>query len=297
TISAELSPFPVFGHADSDHEREVETFEEYFATGHCAYNGSQYGKNDMGLIKVELEVVLQPPSATERVGWMKFDTSTLPDSVEYTWVQLCYVVTYFEHSMGLAITCLNEDPITTGAQALYNAIYNSEVCAMGPMGRAVSYMELGPIAARHVQNSFSRGWVAFGMVGYDYSSIITKRGWTIGWNASPRENAPRLIVTYEPPSGVAEPAPVPDPAGFTVFPNPVSGGTATLRFAGKQVSGWSDGQVTVYDVRGSAVFSTRLTGHSAAGSVPLDLRALGPGVYLVRVEAGSFTATRKLVVK
>jgi hypothetical protein len=190
----------------------AETFTEYYSTGHVAYNGTQYGKEDMGLIKVEREAVLFPPAFTERVGWMKFDLSSIPSDAEITYVGCHYIVVFFELSMGLAFTCLSMDPIPAGAQTLYNAIYNSPVCAMGDRPVAVSYWTLGPIAVTHVQQAVAQEWVAFGLVGYGYSSIVTSRGWIIGWNVDPREHAPRLAITYIPANQpTATPTPFPTP--------------------------------------------------------------------------------------
>ncbi len=214
TITARISSRPVHVKDESGAwvasgeitlEQTAETFEYTFATGHCAYNGSEYGKTDMGLIKVEREIILYPPSFVDRVGWMKFDISSIPDSATITWARCRFIVTYFEMSMGLAFTCLTSDPLPTGAETLYNAINNSEVCAMGDMPRAVSSFELGPIAAAHIQQALYQNWVAFGQVGYNYSGIVTKRGWIIGWNVDPREHAPQLDITYEPLYPTPEP--------------------------------------------------------------------------------------------
>ncbi|HDQ99372.1 MAG TPA: T9SS type A sorting domain-containing protein [candidate division WOR-3 bacterium] len=75
--------------------------------------------------------------------------------------------------------------------------------------------------------------------------------------------------------------------------HPVTNGTATLRFE----SLVPRLTVNVYDVAGSSVFATRLPGHSATGTLTLDLRTLGAGVYLVRVEASGFSSTRKLTIR
>lgn len=291
-LLAALASTPALLAGPTDGEIALPTFEYEYATGHCAYNGSQYGKNDFGLVKIEREIVLHPPSATERVGWFKFDLSALPDTVTITGARVHHIITYFEHSMGLAWTCLNLDPVTTGAQALYNAIHNSEVCAMGPMGRVFDTTDLGPIGVNHIRNSLARGWVAFGLVGYDYSSILTKRGWIIGWNNQPRSDSPWLIVTHEPPTAVAEPEPVPVPVGFTIGPNPLAGGLATLRYS---LPGPGSASVRVYDATGREVFRQATTG-SGQAAMPLDLRGLGRGVYLARLEAAGFQATQKLVV-
>ena len=291
TVTALISARP---EGETDLEQTAETFEYPFATGHCAYNGSEYGKNDMGLVKVEKEVILYPPQVTERVGWFKFDLASIPDSVTVTWVRCRFIVTYFEMSMGLAFTCPDADPVTTGAEDLYNAIYEAEVCATGQMGRAVDSFHLGPIAAAHIQRSLSRDWVAFGLVGFNYSNIISKRGWIIGWNSSPREHAPQLRVVYEPPTGVSEPGPLPALPVFSVAPNPVVGGEAQVRVQGVQ---GSRVRVTVHDASGRARLERVFVHRSSTADIPLDVRGLSSGVYLVRLESGGHAASARLVIR
>jgi len=53
----------------------------------------------------------------------------------------------------------------------------------------------------------------------------------------------------------------------------------------------------VYDVTGRSVAVTRTPGHLATGSLSLDMRSLSAGIYLVKVEAGDYSATQKLVVQ
>ncbi|HDR00173.1 MAG TPA: T9SS type A sorting domain-containing protein [candidate division WOR-3 bacterium] len=80
-------------------------------------------------------------------------------------------------------------------------------------------------------------------------------------------------------------------------PNPLVGGFATLRFEGDRVPGWSGGRVSVYDVSGRNALSQVLVIGKCELGIPLDLRQVPAGVYLVKVEAGDFTATQKLVVQ
>jgi len=79
-----------------------------------------------------------------------------------------------------------------------------------------------------------------------------------------------------------------------IAPNPLSSGFATLRYSLPRPGTAS---VTVFDVAGRSVFSTRSPGHLTTGSLPLDLRKLSAGVYLVRLDADNFTQTQKLVVQ
>ncbi|HDQ99598.1 MAG TPA: T9SS type A sorting domain-containing protein [candidate division WOR-3 bacterium] len=77
-------------------------------------------------------------------------------------------------------------------------------------------------------------------------------------------------------------------------PNPLIGGFATLRYSLPKAG---PAAVSVYDVSGRSVFLTRTPGHLVTGSLSLDMRSLSAGIYLVKVEAGDYSATQKLVVQ
>ena len=80
---------------------------------------------------------------------------------------------------------------------------------------------------------------------------------------------------------------------FEVFPNPIASGFATVRFALPKAG---PATVAVYDVAGRvACRQTMMAGRT--GSVNLDLRKLASGVYLVRLDADSYSTTQKLVVQ
>ncbi len=83
------------------------------------------------------------------------------------------------------------------------------------------------------------------------------------------------------------------PAGITLGPNPLSAGTALLRWS-LPVAG--PATVRVYDVTGRSVLSRSLVA-GTSGSVALDLRNLSAGVYLVKLEATGFTGSTKLVIE
>jgi len=81
---------------------------------------------------------------------------------------------------------------------------------------------------------------------------------------------------------------------FSISPNPIASGFATISYS---LSKQGPLSVTVFDVAGRSVFSTWSLGHSTTGSLPLDLRGLRAGVYLVRLDADGRTQSRKLVVQ
>ena len=78
-----------------------------------------------------------------------------------------------------------------------------------------------------------------------------------------------------------------------VFPNPV-GATGTVRYG---LPAPSEVSLRLYDVTGRLV-ATLVKAEKAAGwhDAPLDAGQLAPGVYVVSIQAGSFSATQKLTV-
>ncbi len=79
-----------------------------------------------------------------------------------------------------------------------------------------------------------------------------------------------------------------------VEPNPLSSGWATLRYTLPKPGLVS---VRMYDALGRMVVSRAYCVQRMASSVPLDLRGLSAGVYLVRLDADGFTQSQKLVVQ
>lgn len=84
------------------------------------------------------------------------------------------------------------------------------------------------------------------------------------------------------------------PGRFSLTPNPLAGGLATLRYS---LPGSGPAGVTVRDVTGRVVAVARTPDHLAVGSLPLDLRALSGGVYFVTLETAGFRRTEKLVLQ
>ncbi len=79
-----------------------------------------------------------------------------------------------------------------------------------------------------------------------------------------------------------------------IAPNPLARGFATLYYALPRPGPVN---ISIYDVAGRSVECVRVTSCAAQGCHPMDLRSLSSGVYLVRLEANGFVATRKLVVQ
>ncbi len=105
---------------------------------------------------------------------------------------------------------------------------------------------------------------------------------------------PRSVMCRpSPPAGVADATTPAMPATVTVEPNPLRTGFATVRFALPKAGPL---HLAVYDVTGRSV--RRQTAPAARqGTTSLDLRSIPNGVYLVRLDAGGYLATQKLVVQ
>ena len=74
--------------------------------------------------------------------------------------------------------------------------------------------------------------------------------------------------------------------GLSFYPNPVSNGRIYI------ISKSSlDKEITIFDVLGKKVLQTVLN------SRELNISALSPGVYIIKIKEGEATATRKLIVK
>jgi hypothetical protein len=90
---------------------------------------------------------------------------------------------------------------------------------------------------------------------------------------------------------IAEPAPpTAKPAGFSIEPNPCRG-SATIHLAPTLTVPCS---ITLMDVTGRTLQSSH---HNPQPGMRLDLRALRPGVYIVRIDAGTVTCSEKLILQ
>lgn len=73
---------------------------------------------------------------------------------------------------------------------------------------------------------------------------------------------------------------------FTVFPNPASSGYVNIGAKGKGAK-----IISVYDVLGKLVIKTTLNGER------LDISTLNSGIYILKIEQGKASTSKKLVVK
>jgi len=79
-----------------------------------------------------------------------------------------------------------------------------------------------------------------------------------------------------------------DPSGFELYPNPCFGGLLNFTFRASTGSH----EVRIFDLGGKLVEEKKID-NSTGSSISLDLL---PGIYLVNVDAGTFSAAEKLVV-
>ena len=73
--------------------------------------------------------------------------------------------------------------------------------------------------------------------------------------------------------------------GLSFYPNPVSNGKIYITSKSS-----ADKLVTIFDVLGKKVLS-QLT------SKELNVASLSPGIYIIKIEEGDSSATRKLIVR
>ena len=74
--------------------------------------------------------------------------------------------------------------------------------------------------------------------------------------------------------------------GLSFYPNPVTNGKV---YISSKLN--ADKQIAIFDVLGKKVLQTLLT------SKELNVTSLSPGVYIIKIEEGDATATRKLIVR
>ncbi|TJY37965.1 T9SS type A sorting domain-containing protein [Pontimicrobium aquaticum] len=74
--------------------------------------------------------------------------------------------------------------------------------------------------------------------------------------------------------------------GLTIFPNPVNNGKVYISTKHNLTK-----NIEIFDVLGKKVISQVLYGKE------LKIQDLNPGVYILKIKEGKFSATRKLVVR
>jgi len=177
---------------------------------------------------------------------------------------------------------LRED-LTLPAYSHTSRLLIQEVPAAAPEGR---YINTGHIGDHVVQEIWDEDAFAFTKVGYDAggnSKVITD--WRIsGW--------------FDPSIDITEAEPVPTTFSLSSHPNPFN--PTTVLIFKLQVASWVE--LEIFDVNGCAV--------GAQHAVPLQKRWYSPGahqitfdgsnlpsgIYFARLQAGDYTAVRKMVL-
>ncbi len=74
--------------------------------------------------------------------------------------------------------------------------------------------------------------------------------------------------------------------GLSLYPNPVSNGKVYITSKND-----ADKEIVIFDVLGKKVLQTMIS------SKELNVSNLSPGVYIIKIDEDSATATRKLIVR
>ncbi|WP_084596078.1 T9SS type A sorting domain-containing protein [Flavobacterium beibuense] len=80
---------------------------------------------------------------------------------------------------------------------------------------------------------------------------------------------------------------------FSLYPNPSSDKNVTVNFSTQNTDA-NQANITVYSITGSMVYNTVITNGQPQ---QINLSALNSGLYLVKVQAGNYTDTKKLIIK
>lgn len=91
------------------------------------------------------------------------------------------------------------------------------------------------------------------------------------------------VAQVSPPETSVKEVPI---EGLSIFPNPASGQKVYINTKDSKPK-----TVEVYNVLGNAILSAQLIGNE------LNISTLEPGVYIMKIQEGKSTATRKLVVR
>lgn len=74
--------------------------------------------------------------------------------------------------------------------------------------------------------------------------------------------------------------------GLSFYPNPVSTGKLYITTKNSLTK-----EISIFDVLGKEVLNTTIS------SKELNVSAINPGIYIIKIKEGEATATRKLVIK
>jgi hypothetical protein len=92
--------------------------------------------------------------------------------------------------------------------------------------------------------------------------------------------------------GMAQPVAL-SQSGIELLPNPAKAGRVTVHYALPHAGPMT---VTLLDVSGRAVRTQEVAATNRSGSFSIDVKSLNAGVYVMKLESGSSSLTRKLVI-
>jgi hypothetical protein len=108
---------------------------------------------------------------------------------------------------------------------------------------------------------------------YFYTTLLLVLLFSVGVSAQDVKQQPKL----------QENTPI---EGLSLYPNPVSNGKVYI-----STKEDLEKEITIFDVLGKKVLQTQLS------SRELNVSALSPGVYIIKINENQATATRKLIIR
>ncbi|WP_417352318.1 T9SS type A sorting domain-containing protein [Flavobacterium alkalisoli] len=82
-------------------------------------------------------------------------------------------------------------------------------------------------------------------------------------------------------------------ASFSLYPNPSADKNVTVAYSNTDLI-TEAGELTIYSITGSKVYQTKT---NASQTQQLNLSALNSGMYIVKLQAGNYTESKKLIIK
>lgn len=276
----------------TDYRADVQPDEAAWWTGTVQLDNLT-GNYSRGDNTVYIEHQYLPPNTDKtRHGWLKFNTTVIPDVAIIDSARIAYLVMYRELSVYVSFTQLTADPVGTGSEELFDLITDGASCGDDRLGLVQDTTELNATGLAHIAATLGQDWTAFGVCGTNLGGIIQRRAWIAGWNNAPRSDAPHLIVDYHYAGAVAEKNLDVGPVDFAPSANPVRPGPVEFRWS--QATEGS-ARLTVYSAAGERVDEQSLT--PGVRSARLDLAAAAPGVYVAVLRSAARALSERLVVR
>jgi len=85
-------------------------------------------------------------------------------------------------------------------------------------------------------------------------------------------------------------------SSFNIYPNPSADRNITVSYD-SDTNASEKNNISVYNLTGTKVFETDMTNNSGSNMQNLNLSALSSGIYIMKLQSGKNTATKKLILK